>query len=136
MKVVILAGGLGSRLAEETSRRPKPMVGIGGRPILWHIINMVGAHGIREFIIALGYKGEMVKQYFMNYHALNSDLTVDLATGSCTVHDRRRPQWRVHLIDTGLVTQTGGRVRRLRHLLGERETFLLSYGDGVADLDI
>jgi glucose-1-phosphate cytidylyltransferase len=136
MKVVILAGGFGTRLAEETTQRPKPMVEIGGRPILWHIMNIFGAHGIDEFIIALGYKGEMVKQYFFNYHALNSDLTVDLATGSCTVHEQVRPKWRVHLVDTGLATQTGGRVRRLRRWLGTREPFLLSYGDGLADVDI
>jgi glucose-1-phosphate cytidylyltransferase len=136
MKVVILAGGFGTRLSEETSQRPKPMVEIGGRPILWHIMNIFGAHSIDEFIIALGYKGEMVKQYFFNYHALNSDLTIDLATGRYTAHEQVRPEWRVHLVDTGLLTQTGGRVRRLRQWLGARETFLLSYGDGVADVDI
>ena len=136
MKAVILAGGLGSRLVEETTQRPKPMVEIGGRPILWHIMNIFGAHGVDEFVIALGYKGEIVKQYFLNFYAVNSDLTIDLRTGRQTIHDCARPDWRVHLVDTGLDTQTGGRVKRLRRLLGEDETFLMTYGDGVADIDI
>jgi glucose-1-phosphate cytidylyltransferase len=136
MKAVILAGGYGSRLVEETSQRPKPMVEIGGRPILWHIMNIFGAHGIDEFVIALGYKGELVKQYFLNFYAVNSDLTVDLRTGQQTIHDCARPDWRVHLVHTGLHTQTGGRVKRLRGWLGDDETFLMTYGDGVADIDI
>jgi glucose-1-phosphate cytidylyltransferase len=136
MKAVILAGGLGSRLAEETTSKPKPMVEIGGRPILWHIMNIIGAHGIDEFIIALGYKGEVVKQYFLNYYAVNSDLTIDLRTGRQTIYDGVRPDWRVHLVHTGLVTQTGGRVKRLRDWIREDETFLLTYGDGVADVNI
>ena len=136
MKAVILAGGLGSRLSEETSSKPKPMVEIGGRPILWHIMNIFAAHGIDEFIIALGYKGEVVKQYFLNYYAVHSDFTIDLATGRQTIYGGARPDWRVHLVDTGFATQTGGRVKRLRNWLSEDETFLLTYGDGVADVNI
>jgi glucose-1-phosphate cytidylyltransferase len=136
MKAVILAGGLGSRLSEETAVRPKPMVEIGGRPMLWHIMNILGLYGIDDFVIALGYKGEIIKQYFLNYCATNSDLTIDLRTGKHTIYDAVRPDWRVHLIDTGHATQTGGRVKRLRNWLPPTETFLLTYGDGVADIDI
>ena len=136
MKAVILAGGFGSRLSEETANKPKPMVEIGNRPILWHIMNIYGAHGIDEFIIALGYKAQYIKQYFLNYYALNNDLTVDLKTGSQTVYDGVQPDWRVHLVETGLNTMTGGRVKRLRNWLGDDETFLLTYGDGVADINI
>jgi glucose-1-phosphate cytidylyltransferase len=136
MKAVILAGGFGSRLAEETTSKPKPMVEIGGRPILWHIMNIFGAHGIDEFIIALGYKGEVIKQYFLNYYAVNSDLTIDLRTGRQTIYDGARPDWRVHLVHTGQATQTGGRVKRLRNWIREDETFLLTYGDGVGDVNI
>jgi len=136
MKAIILAGGFGSRLSEETANKPKPMVEIGGRPILWHIMNIYAAHGVDEFIIALGYRGEVVKQYFLNYYAVNSDLTIDLRTGRQTVYDGARPDWRVHLVHTGHGTQTGGRVRRLRSWLGDDETFLMTYGDGVADVDI
>jgi len=135
MKVAILAGGLGSRLQEETSVRPKPMVEIGGKPILWHILNIYGAHGFNEFVVALGYKGELIKEYFLNFFALNSDFSVDLATGRTEVQGGNRPDWRVHLVDTGAETQTGGRVGRLkRHLEGG--TFMLTYGDGVADVDL
>ena len=136
MKAVILAGGLGSRLSEETAHKPKPMVEIGGRPILWHIMNIFGADGIDEFLIALGYKGDVLKQYFLNYYAVNSDLTLDLGTGQQTIYGGARHDWRVHLVDTGQDSQTGGRVKRLRHWLREDETFLLTYGDGVADIDI
>jgi glucose-1-phosphate cytidylyltransferase len=136
MKAVILAGGLGSRLSEETADKPKPMVEIGGRPILWHIMNIFGAHGVNEFIVALGYKAEVVKHYFLNFYAVNSDLSIDLASGRQTVHDGSRPDWRVHLVHTGVHTQTGGRVKRLRNWLGDDETFMMTYGDGVADIDI
>ncbi len=135
MKVAILAGGLGSRLQEETTVRPKPMVEIGGKPILWHILNIYAAHGFDEFVVALGYKGEFVKEYFLNFFALNNDLTVDLRSGAARVHSGNGPAWKVHLVDTGPSTQTGGRVKRLQGHLRER-TFMLTYGDGVADLDL
>lgn len=135
MKAVILAGGLGTRLSEETVLRPKPMVEVGGKPILWHIMQIHAAHGIREFIVALGYKGEMVKEYFLNFFAINNDLSIDLSTGKTTIHDGNQPRWIVHLVDTGLATQTGGRVKRLKEWLSNDETFLLTYGDGVADVD-
>ena len=136
MKAIILAGGFGSRLSEETALKPKPMVEIGGKPILWHIMNIYGAHGVREFVVALGYKAEIIKAYFLNFYALNNDITVDLASGTTTIHAGRQPRWRVHLVDTGLHTQTGGRLRRLAPLLDEDETFLFTYGDCVADLDV
>lgn len=136
MKVIILAGGLGSRLSEETNLRPKPMVEIGGKPIVWHIMNTYGAHGFHEFILALGYKAEVVKEYFLNFYALNNDISIDLATGKTHFHNGHHPAWKVHLVDTGLHTQTGGRVKRLRRWLEKDETFMLTYGDGVTDLDI
>jgi glucose-1-phosphate cytidylyltransferase len=136
MKTIILAGGLGSRLSEETTARPKPMVEIGGKPMLWHIMNLYACHGFEEFIVALGYKGEVIKDYFLKFFALNNDLTLDLATGATTVHDGRQPRWKVHLVDTGLATQTGGRVKRLDAWLGPDTTFMLTYGDGVANVDL
>jgi len=136
MKVAILAGGLGSRLQEETSIRPKPMVEIGGKPILWHILNIYSAHGFNEFVVALGYKGEFVKDYFLNFYALNNDLSIDLASGKATIHQGNLPKWKIHLVDTGLSTETGGRLRRLRDWLEPGETFFFTYGDGVADLDV
>jgi len=137
MKAVILAGGLGSRLSEETTLRPKPMVEVGGKPILWHIMKIYACHGITEFIIALGYKAEFVKDYFLSFYAINNDLTIDLGSGATTIHKNGdQTNWKVHLVDTGLHTQTGGRLKRLRHWLGEDETFLFTYGDGVTDLDI
>lgn len=137
MKVVILAGGFGSRLSEETTLRPKPMVEIGGRPILWHIMNIYAVHGVTEFIIALGYRAEVVKQYFLNFYAINSDISVDLSSGKTAIHDNaNQPHWKVHLVDTGLYTQTGGRLKRLRKWLENDETFMFTYGDGVADLNI
>ena len=137
MKAVILAGGLGSRLSEETVLRPKPLVEIGGKPILWHIMNSFAAHRVTEFIIALGYRGEAIKQYFLSFYALNNDISVDLATGKTTIHDgENQPNWKVHLVDTGLHTQTGGRLKRLRRWLRDDETFMFTYGDGVTDLNI
>jgi glucose-1-phosphate cytidylyltransferase len=136
MKTIILAGGFGTRLSEETGLRPKPMVEIGGRPILWHILNIYAANGFNEFIIALGYKGEMIKDYFLNFCTFNSDLTVDLATGRTVLRNGSHPNWTVHLVDTGLHTQTGGRLKRLGDWLGEDETFMFTYGDGLADLDV
>jgi glucose-1-phosphate cytidylyltransferase len=136
MKAIILAGGLGSRLSEETTLRPKPMVEIGGKPILWHIMKAYSTHGIDEFIIALGYKSEVVKEYFLNFYALNSDISIDLATGKTAFHNGKQPNWKIHLVDTGLYTQTGGRVKRLQKWLEGDETFMLTYGDGVGDLNL
>lgn len=136
MKAVILAGGFGTRLSEETTLRPKPMVEIGGRPILWHIMKILATGGIREFIIALGYKGGIIKEYFLNFYALNNDITVDLRSGTTSIHDGNQPDWKVQLVDTGLSTMTGGRLRRLRPWLAGEEDFLFTYGDGVADLDV
>jgi glucose-1-phosphate cytidylyltransferase len=136
MKAIILAGGFGSRLSEETVFKPKPMVEIGGKPILWHIMNIYSAHGVDEFIVALGYKAEVIKAYFLNFYALNNDISVDLATGKTVIYDGRQPSWKVHLVDTGLYTQTGGRLKRLAPWLGDDETFFFTYGDSVADLDI
>ncbi len=136
MKTVILAGGLGTRLAEETTIRPKPMVEIGGKPILWHIMNIYSAHGINEFIIAAGYKAEVIKEYFLNFYAINNDITVDLTTGKTTIHEGKQPNWKAHIIDTGLHTQTGGRLKRLKSWLDEDEDFMFTYGDGVADINI
>lgn len=136
MKAVILAGGFGTRLSEETVQRPKPMIEIGGKPILWHIMNIYSAYGINEFIIALGYKAECVKEYFLNFYAINNDISVDLGNGVTTVHEGKQPNWTVHLVDTGLYTQTGGRLKRVASWLEEDDTFLFTYGDGVADIDI
>ena len=135
MKVVILAGGQGTRLSEETEVRPKPMVEVGGRPLLWHIMKHYAACGFDEFVVALGYKGDEIKRYFVDYLALNGDLTVRLGDGTA---EHRQPQsdpWTIHLVDTGLQTQTGGRVRRLADLLSDAP-FLLTYGDGVSDVDV
>lgn len=135
MKAVILAGGLGTRLSEVTGTIPKPMVEIGGKPILWHIMNIYAHHGITEFVIALGYKSEVIKEYFLNFYAFNNDISLDLENGKTIVHDGKQPKWRIHLVDTGLHTQTGGRIKRLKHWIGN-ETFLMTYGDGVADINI
>jgi glucose-1-phosphate cytidylyltransferase len=136
MKAIILAGGVGSRLSEETVLRPKPMVEVGGKPILWHIMNIYAAHGVDEFVIALGYKAEFIKEYFLNFHALNNDISVDLSTGGVTICDGNHFKWKVHLVDTGLYTETGGRLKRLAKWLEGDETFMFTYGDGVADVDI
>jgi glucose-1-phosphate cytidylyltransferase len=135
MKAVILAGGLGTRLSEETDYIPKPMVKIGGRPILWHIMKIYGHYGINEFIICLGYKGYIIKEYFANYLSHMSDLTIDLLTGEMKIHQSESEPWKVTLIDTGLKTDTGGRIRRIRPYL-QNETFCLTYGDGVSDVDL
>lgn len=135
MKVVIFAGGLGSRLQEETVVRPKPMVEIGGKPILWHIMKIYEHFGFNEFVIALGYKGEVIKDYFINYVPLSSDLTIDLRSGQLSVHESKRPSWKIHLIDTGLNTMTGGRLKRLAHILGDGP-FMATYGDGLANVDL
>ena len=135
MKTVILAGGLGTRLSEETLVKPKPMVEIGGKPMLWHLMNIYSAHGFCEFVVALGYKGECIKDYFLNFCAFNNDLTIDLSRGDTTVHPGRQPGWKVHLVDTGLHTETGGRIKRVSPWTGG-ETFMLTYGDGVANVDI
>jgi len=136
MKTIILAGGLGSRLSEETVLRPKPMIEIGGKPMLWHIMNIYAAYGINEFIVALGYKQEVVKDYFLNFYALNNDISIDLATGKTKFHNGNHPEWKIHLVDTGLHTQTGGRLKRLDKWLNSDETFMFTYGDGVADIDL
>ena len=135
MKTVILCGGLGTRLSEETEVRPKPMVEIGGRPILWHIMRGYAHWGFTEFVLALGYKGEQIKRYFVDYCQLQSHLTVSLASGKVTAHDGEREDWTVHLVDTAAATQTGGRLKRLARWLG-KEPFLMTYGDGVSGVDV
>ncbi len=135
MKVAILAGGYGSRLAEETEVKPKPMVEIGGQPILWHIMMLYAHHGFKEFVIALGYKGEVIKRYMTDFCSLNSDLTVKLSTGDITTHNGHPHDWTVDLIDTGQATLTGGRIKRLQPYLGEG-TFMLTWGDGVSDVNL
>lgn len=135
MKVVILAGGLGTRLSEETVVKPKPMVEIGGKPILWHIMNIYGAYGFNDFVIALGYKGEVLKEYFLNYYNFQSNLTISLKTGEVRAAKNCYRDWTVHLVDTGLKTMTGGRLNRLKDKLKD-EAFMFTYGDGVINVDI
>ena len=135
VKVVILCGGLGTRLSEKTELLPKPMVEIGGRPIVWHIMNSYASQGFNEFVLALGYKSEVVKRYFLDYYHTNVDSSVCLATGKVDVHNASKENWTVHLVDTGMLTQTGGRIRRLAPWL-DGETFMLTYGDGVCDVDV
>jgi glucose-1-phosphate cytidylyltransferase len=136
MKVVILAGGLGTRLSEETAIRPKPMVEIGGKPILWHIMKMYSAHGLNDFIICCGYKGYIIKEYFANYFLHMSDVTFDMTTNDMHVHHQKTEPWKVTLVHTGDDTMTGGRIRNVADFLTDEEAFCLTYGDGVADIDI
>ncbi|MFN3511733.1 MAG: glucose-1-phosphate cytidylyltransferase [Phenylobacterium sp.] len=136
MKVVILAGGLGTRISEESHLKPKPMIEIGGRPILWHIMKLFSHHGFNDFVVCLGYKGYVVKEYFANYVLHNADLTVDLEKGSLEYHATNHEPWRVTLVDTGEETMTGGRVKRVAKYLAPGEPFFLTYGDGVADVDL
>ncbi len=135
MKTVILAGGMGTRLSEETQVRPKPMIEIGGKPILWHIMSIYAAYGYYNFVVACGYKGESIKEYFCNFHLHNADLTVNLSTGKKQLDNQRAPEWTVSLCDTGPDTQTGGRIKRLTSWIG-KETFFMTYGDGVGNVDI
>ena len=135
MKVGILAGGLGTRLSEETVVKPKPMVEIGGKPLLWHIMRSFADYGFTEFVIALGYKGELIKDYFINYRKRTCNLTVRLSTGDLMVHNGHSEDWTIHLLDTGVKTQTGGRVKRISQYIG-REPFLLTYGDGVSNVNM
>ncbi len=136
MKAVILAGGLGTRLSEETELRPKPMVEIGGQPILWHIMKSLSHWGINEFVICLGYRGYVIKEYFANYRLHMSDVTLDFAKGTMDFHRMGAENWRVVLVETGLSTMTGGRLKRVNHFLNPGEDFLLTYGDGVSDVDV
>lgn len=136
MKVVILAGGLGTRLAEETSVRPKPMVEIGGKPILWHIMKIYSAHGFNEFVLCLGFKGYCIKEFFSNYFLHMSDVTFDMRANRMEVHREHAEPWRVTLVDTGDTTMTGGRVKRIREHLAGDDVFALTYGDGVGDIDL
>ena len=135
MKVVILAGGKGTRISEYTNVIPKPMVPIGNFPIIWHIMNIYASHGFNEFILALGYKSDVIKDYFIKFNSLNSDLTVNLANGNIQIHQNKSLNWKVTLVDTGEETMTGGRLKRLKHYLDE-DTFMLTYGDGLANVNI
>jgi glucose-1-phosphate cytidylyltransferase len=135
MKVVIFAGGLGTRLSEETGLRPKPMVEIGGKPILHHIMSVFAGHGLTDFVVLGGYKVDVIKDYFLNYYRRSGNFTIDLGTGEVTWADPKTEGWRVTVVDTGIDTMTGGRLKRARHLIGE-ETFCLTYGDGLADVDV
>ncbi|MBM6575409.1 glucose-1-phosphate cytidylyltransferase [Microvirga sp. SRT01] len=136
MRAVILAGGLGSRIGEETSVRPKPMVEIGGMPILWHIMKIYAAGGINDFVICLGYKGYVIKEFFANYFLHTADVTIDLETNAIDVHHARSEPWRITLVETGATTMTGGRLAAIRSYLTEGEPFCFTYGDGVADIDV
>ncbi len=135
MKVVILAGGLGTRIAEESDTKPKPMVEVGGRPLLWHIMRSYAHHGVNDFVICLGYKGYVIKEFFFNYHRHMSDLHIDLSTGEHRLVNSQAEDWRITLVDTGADTMTGGRLKRVKHLV-DQDTFCLTYGDGLSNVDI
>ena len=136
MKAVILAGGLGTRISEETHLKPKPMIEIGGKPILWHIMKMYSAHGVNEFVICCGYKGYLIKEYFANYFLHMSDVTFDMAQNRMEVHEQKAEPWRVTLVDTGEDTMTGGRLKRVANFVKDEKVFCFTYGDGVADVNI
>ena len=136
MQAVILAGGLGTRLGEETSVRPKPMIEIGGMPIIWHIMKIYSAHGVNDFIVCLGYKGYLIKEYFANYFLHTADVTIDLANNSIDVHQKRSEPWKITLVDTGAETMTGGRLKAIASYLKPDEPFCLTYGDGLSSIDI
>jgi len=136
MKAVILAGGLGTRISEETHLKPKPMIEIGGRPILWHIMKIYSSHGVNEFIICCGYRGYVIKEYFANYSLHMSDVTFDMSTNQCEVHQRKAEPWRVTLVDTGDDTQTGGRLKRVREYVKDDSVLCFTYGDGLSNVDI
>ena len=136
MKAVILAGGLGTRLSEETSSRPKPMVEVGGRPILWHIMKLYSHYGVNDFVICCGHKGYSIKEYFMNYFTHQSDITINLRDNSTTIHKKRAEPWSITLVDTGATTMTGGRLARVKEYIQDEEEFFFTYGDGVANIDI
>jgi glucose-1-phosphate cytidylyltransferase len=135
-RVVLLCGGLGTRMREETEYRPKPMAEVGGRPLLWHIMKLYAAHGLNEFVCCLGYRGDVIKRYFLDYHALRSDVTVSLAEGKVEYDTGEVEDWRVSLVDTGQSSMTGSRVKRVEHQLGDSDVFMCTYGDGLADIDI
>ncbi|MFZ2171461.1 MAG: glucose-1-phosphate cytidylyltransferase [Methylococcaceae bacterium] len=136
MKAVILAGGLGTRISEETNLKPKPMIDIGGKPILWHIMKIYSAHGVNDFIICCGYKGYLIKEYFANYFLHMSDVTLDMANNTMEVHQQMAEPWKVTLVDTGEDTMTGGRLKRVANYLKDEEAFCFTYGDGIANIDI
>lgn len=136
MKAVILAGGLGTRISEETSTKPKPMVEIGGKPILWHIMKTYSAHGVNDFVICLGFKGYVIKEYFANYFLHSSDITIDIANNKLEIHQNASEPWKVTLVDTGDASMTGGRVKRIKPYIKDGEDFCLTYGDGVGDINI
>jgi len=136
MKAVILAGGLGTRISEETHLRPKPMIEIGSKPIIWHIMKIYSQHGINDFVICCGYKGYVIKEYFVNYYKHTSDVTIDLSNNDITVHRKRAEPWKVTLVDTGENTMTGGRLKRVQGYLRDEKTFCFTYGDGIGDINI
>jgi glucose-1-phosphate cytidylyltransferase len=137
MKTLILAGGFGTRISEESIFKPKPMVEIGGKPILWHIMNIYASYGVKEFIIAAGYKAEFIKGYFANFYANNNDISIDLASGKTVIHHSGiQIDWKIHIVDTGLYTQTGGRIKRLKKWVADSDSFMVTYGDGLSDVNI